>query len=254
MADRQQVARTLLIVGMLLLPAPLYLGPAAEAITPAPQTSQGYHAEQIDLGDESDRKSFISGTDRQITVTQFDFSADPADPYRWNATTWRVLETAMTNGSATVSDAGIREELREIDTKHQFVREDSDDGREYYRLTIEQSGTIVRTEPASDAEVATAIAEQAPHYENLTSAEKRTVDAILNASSSEYGTHRPQVNDAFVDQLPTMIWKGDSLYDINGLLYVDEVPVGVIGFYAGFGVAAIGLVFIVVGKWMGKSN
>lgn len=132
------------------------------------------------------------------------------------------------------------------------MREDSDDERQYYRLTIEQNGTIVRTDPASYREVATAIAEQAPHYQNLTAAEKETVDKILNASAEDSGNYRPRVNEP-VSQGP--IWKGDTLYRIEVTVHTDPPNFrNEKEFVAGVGLSVIGIGLALLGRRMGNSD
>lgn len=271
MENRRQVARTLLIVGMLLLPAPLYYGVAADAILPAPRATEGYVAEPVDLDTESGIDYVVRLEDRNVAVSEHDFYKDPAYPHQWNTSTWRVLETAITNGSATVSDSDTRAELQEITVNHQFVRETSDDKRGYYRLIIEQNATVVRTDPVSHSVVASAIVDQAPHYENLTTDEKQTVDEILNASvdnsglhttadysgpytTADYsGFHIPRVNDAFIEEIPTTIWKGDSLYRLKQTVHIDRgISQSGIETLVGFGLSVIGLVLAVLGWRMGK--
>jgi hypothetical protein len=221
MENSRQVALTLFIVGILLFSGALYFGVANEGNQSDQKPDKGYHAEPINLDTESGIDTLVRVYNPDVAVSQYDFYEDPAYPHQWNTSTWQVLTAAMTNGSVTVSDGQIREDLQDIETKFQFVRVDSDDRRQYYRITIEQDGTIVHTDPASYREVATAITEQAPHYENLTAAEKETVDEILNASDGDSGSYAPRVDDAFVEKLPTNIWKNDTLYRIKVAVYID---------------------------------
>lgn len=117
MADRRHVVRTLIIVGILLLPAPLYIGVVADAFFPAPRGGEHYRAEPINLDTELSIDSLDGLDDRDVSVTQYDFYEDPAFPHQLNASTWQVLTTAMSNGSITVSDSHIRDDLQEIETQ-----------------------------------------------------------------------------------------------------------------------------------------
>ncbi|MEF8772941.1 hypothetical protein [Halodesulfurarchaeum sp.] len=258
MANRKKVAYTLFVVGILLLPGPLYLSAADNVLLPAPKAEKSYGAEIIDLQDEEDLNRLFSYSDRQIAITQYNFREDPEYSHQWNISAWQVLETAMANGSVTVSDSEIREEIQKIDARYQFVRKDMEEDRVYYRLSTEQNGSIVRTEPASDDQVLGAIADQAPRYENLTAEEKSTVDKILSASTvgGEFrGTPRsgyvPRVNEPFVDELSTSIWKGDTLYYIDEVYYVDRFESTRLEdrLWGGKALTGIGLLLVILGIW-----
>ena len=169
MADRRQVARTLIIVGILLLPAPLYIGVVADNFFPAPRASYGYVAE-------------------------------PAVP-----------------------DTTIAEQ-----------------GPHYENLTTNEKQTV--------HEIDTAIAEQAPHYENLTANEKQTFDEILNASTDNSGYYVPRVNDPFVEKVPITVWKGDTLYRIDKSVSIYRgISQSEIESLVGFGLSVIGIILAVLG-------
>ncbi|MFC6872952.1 hypothetical protein [Halobellus marinus] len=163
----------------------------------------------------------------------------------------------MADGSATVSDEDVRADLREIAAEYEFVR-NSDAGPEgYYRLIVEENGSLVRATPVSLADVANATADQAPRYEALAPGEQRTVDNILeNSTGNEIG-YRPQVTDPYVDQLPTAIWKGETLYSLYTYGHVDDFGPGFGGFVVGLGIAALGVALVLAGgglyaydRWM----
>jgi len=243
--DRRRVALLLVVLGVLCLPAPQYLGWAAEATSPPAQTSQIYAAEPIDLDDESDRKRFVDRHGHEIVLADYQLTTRyDDDTYRSVNVTRRALESAMANGSATVSDAGARADLRAIAAEYEFVR-DSTTG--YYRLTVEANGSTVRAESVSLAPVATATAEQAPRYEDLSAGERRTVDNVLDNATADDAGYRPRVNDPYVDQLPTAIWRGDTLYSIYTYGHVDDFGPGFGGFVLGLGVAALGIVLVLAG-------
>ncbi|GAB3315700.1 hypothetical protein EI982_14480 [Haloplanus rallus] len=251
--DRRRVALLLLVVGMLCLPAPQYLGWAAEATSPPERTAQVYAAEPIDLANESDRTRFVDRYGHEVAVADYQLTTRYGDEYRAPDATRRTLETAMANGSATAPDERVRADLRAIDDEYAFVR-DSDAGTEgYYRLTVEGDGSTVAADPVPLSVVADATAERAPRYETLSAAERRTVDAVLNE-----GEYRPRVNDPYVDRLPTAIRKDGTLYSIHVVGHVDDFGPGFAGFVVGLGVAALGVVLLLAGgglyaydRWLG---
>lgn len=247
MVNRRRVALLLIVVGMLCLPAPQYLIWAAEATTPPPQTSQVYVAESINLSNESDRNQFV---DRHSTdITLVDTILKPRyheDEYRSPGTTRDVLRSAMKNGSATVSDDNVRADLQKITDKNEFIQ-NSAASTVYYRLTVAKNGSTIRAESVSLDSVATTISDRSPHYENLSTGEQRTVDAVLDNSTGDASGYRPQVNDPFVNQFQTAIWKGDTLYSIYIDSYVDGFGPSFGGFLLGLGVAAIGVTLVLIG-------
>ncbi|WP_128904923.1 hypothetical protein [Halorubrum amylolyticum] len=153
----------------------------------------------------------------------------------------------MANGSATVADDGARADLRDIADEYAFVR-DTDAGTEgYYSLTVTGNGSSVRAEPVSIARVANATAERAPRYAALSAAERRTVDPLLDNATADGEGYRPRVNDPYADRLPTAIRKGDTLYSVYTTGHVDDFGPGFGGFVVGLGVAALGVVLVLVG-------
>ena len=99
----------------------------------------------------------------------------------------------------------------------------------------------------SATKVSDAIAEQAPRYERLTAGQQRTVDRVIDNSTGEEIGYRPRVNEPYVDQLPTAIHKGETLYSITVYGHVDDFGPGFGGFVVGLGVAALGVVLLLAG-------
>jgi len=245
--DRRRVALLLVVVGLCCLPAPQYLGWAAEATSPPAQTAGIYAAERIDLGDEADRKRFVDRYGDDVALADYRLTARYGDDYRAPNATRRAIVSAMANGSARVEREDARADLREIASEYEFVR-DSEAGTEgYYRLAVENDGGLVRATPVTLAAVANATAERVPRYEDLSAGERRTVDAVLNRSTTDDPGYRPQVNDPFVDELPTAIRKDGALYSIYTYGHVDDFGPGFGGFVVGLGVALVGVVLVLVG-------
>jgi hypothetical protein len=244
--DPRRVALLLAVVGLLCLPAPMYLGWAAEATSPPAQSSQIYLAEPVDLDNASDRKRLVDAHGHEVALPDYRLTARYGSDYRAPNATLDALVTAMREGSATVDDPDARADLREIDREYAFVRDTNEntepDG--YYRLTVEENGSLVRAENVSLRPVADAVAEQAPRYGSLTAGEQRTIDRILDNSTGDDLGYRPSVNEPYVDQLPTVIQKEGTLYSISVYGHVDDFGSGFAGFVVGLGVAALGIVLL----------
>jgi len=246
--DRRRVALLLVVVGVFCLPAPQYLGWAAEATSPPAQTAGIYAAERIDLGDEADRERFVDRYGDDVALADYRLTTRYGDDYRAPNATRRAVASAMANGSARVESDDARADLRGIAAEYEFVR-DSEAGTEgYYRLAVEDGGAVVRATPVSLAAVANSTAERAPRYEDLSAGEQETVDAVLNRSTADDPGYRPLVDDPYVDRLPTAIWKGDALYSIYSYGHVDDFGPGFGGFVVGLGVALFGVVLVVIGS------
>lgn len=247
--DLRRAALLLAVVGLLCLPAPMYLGWAAEATAPPAQSSQIYAAEPIDLDNASDRESFVYRHGDEVTLPTHELTARHGDEYEKPNATRRLLVTAMRDGSAsTVGNDGAQADLRRIDAAYEFVRDTNDDTEPdgYYRFAVSVDGptTNVTAEPVDDATVADAIAAQAPRYEALSSGEQRTVDRIIDNSTGDDWGYRPYVDEPFLDELPTPIYKGDTLYSVSVSGHADDFGPGFGGFVAGIAVAIVGVMLL----------
>lgn len=248
--DRRTTAAVLLVVGLLLLPAPLYLGWTAEAVSPPGKTSQIYAAEPLDPANESDRETIVDRYWTDVAFSAHQLSGRYSHGgYRSPNASREALRTAMRNGSATVDDPGARADLREVATDYRYVTDTYADIEGFYRLRVEENGSVVRAEPVSADRIANVTAERAPRYENLDAGEQRTVDRILNNSTGAHDSsmdwgYRPQVNEPFVDRLPTLVWKDGTLYSVFVYGHVDDFGPGFAGFVVGLAVAALGLVLV----------
>jgi hypothetical protein len=246
--DRRRIALLLVVAGLVCLPAPQYLGWAAETTAPPARTSQIYAAEPIDLDNTSDQKRVVDRYGDAVTLADYQLTTRYDDEtYRSPNATRRILEAAMANGSATVSNDSVRADLRAIATDYEFVRDSEAGQAGYYRFAVASNGSTVRAEPVSLSAVANATADQAPRYEDLSPGQQRTVDNLLANSTSDDPGYRPHVNDPYVDELPTAIWKGETLYSIYIYGHVDDFGPGFAGFVVGLGVAALGVAFVLAG-------
>lgn len=243
------VALLLVGLGLVCLPAPLYLSWAASATAPPPQTSQVYAAEPLDPADRSDRKRLVDrhGSATSLSIHQVS-ERYSAGEYRAPNRTRRALETAMRAGSTTVDDAAVRADLRTIARTDTFVYDAYGDDEGYYRLRVSGNGSTMRATPVSLARVADVTVERAAvRYTELSPEERATVDRILrNSSEDEFG-YRPRVDDPFVDRLPVLVSRDGTLYSLHVAGHVDDLGPGFAAFFRGIVGTGIGVVLLVSG-------
>ncbi len=245
------VALLLVVLGVLCLPAPMYLGWAAQQTAPPPRTSQVYAAESVDPGTDSGRELVV---ERHVSTVAFSIHRVSEryshGEYRSPNATRRTLERAMQTGRATADDPAVRADLRSVARNTTFVYDAYDEsGRErYHRLRVRENGSVVETTSVSRSRVANVTVERgAVRYDRLSNAERLTVDRILANSTSEYSGYRPRTDAAFADRLPALVEKDGTLYSIYVTGHVDDFGPGFSGFVVGIGVAGVGLLLLLAG-------
>lgn len=251
----RKLALALLVVGCLCLPAPLYLGWAADATAPPPKTSQIYVAQPVDPANESDRDAIRSHAAGTVALSVHQVSHRySAGEYRAPNATNRLFDAAMDDGAQTVRDPAVRADVARVARNYTFVYDAyggtgaDGDGEQYYRLRVGENASRVDATPVSAERVVNATVERtAVRYGRLTPAERETVDAILNASSGDGFGHRPRADDAFVDELPALVWKDGTLYSLRVGGHADDFGPGFGGFFAGLLVAGAGVVLALAG-------
>lgn len=243
-----KLALLLVVAGVVLLPAPVYLGAAAEAVAPTPKTSQVYAAEPMDLTNASDRERLVERHGSRVALSVHQVSERySAGEYRAPNATDRVLRTAMAEGSATTDDPGAKADLRAVGGEYRFVHDAYDAREQYYRLRVDQNGSAVEATPVAVSRVANATAERAPRYGTLTPAERATVDRVLANSSDANWGFRPRTDAAFADRFPTPVWKDGTLYSVHVVAHVDDFGPGFTGFVVGMYAAALGGLLVLGG-------
>lgn len=237
----RKLALLLVVAGVVLLPAPVYLGAAAEMTAPTQKTSQVYAAEPMDLANASDRERLVDRHGYRVALSVHQVSKRySAGEYRAPNATNRALRTAMAEGSATTDDPGAKADLRAVAAEYRFVHDAYDDREQYYRLRVDRNGSAVEATSVEAGRVANATAERAPRYGNLTPAEQATVDRVLaNSSDADWG-YRPRTDAAFAHRLPTPLWKDGTLYSVHVVGHVDDLGPGFTGFVVGMYVAVVG--------------
>jgi hypothetical protein len=240
----RRLALLLAVVGLVCLPAPLYLGWAAETAAPPPKSSQVYGADARDPADASDRKHVVYRHAGDVALSTHRVSERySAGEYRAPNESRRTLERAMASGSATTDDPGAKADLRGIGDEYAFVYDAYGDAerRSYHRLTVTENGSRVATENVTLDRVANAtIDRRAVEYASLSPGERRTVDRVLERDSG----YRPGVDDPFVDRLPALVWVDGTLYSLHVVGHVDDFGPGFAGFVVGLGVAAVGALLL----------
>ncbi|AZH23871.1 hypothetical protein [Haloplanus aerogenes] len=254
---------TLLVaVGLVCLPAPLYLSWAGQATAPPPKTSQIYVAEPLDPTNESDRDAIVEQYRTTVALSVHQVSERySAGEYRTPNATRAALTAAMETGQSRATDAGTKADLRAIARNETFVYDAYGDHERYYRLRVVENGSVVRAENVSRDRVAAAILDEHVYrYDRLSPGAQRTVDRILDNSSADGDGYRPRVNDPFVDRLPALVEKDERLYSLTVYGHVDDFGPGFTWFVRGLLVTGVGVLLLLVaggryayGWWRGQS-
>jgi len=261
--DSRKLALLLVAVGLICLPAPLYLSWAGQATAPPPKTSQIYVAEPLDPTNESDREAIVDQYRTTVALSVHQVSERySAGEYRTPNATRAALTTAMEAGHARVTDAETKADLRAIGRNETFVYDAYDDREEYYRLRVAENGSVVRAENVTRDRVATTILDgHVYQYDRLSPGAQRTVDRIVDNSSAEGDGYRPRVNDPFVDRLPALVEKDERLYSLTVYGHVDDFGPGFAWFVRGLFVTGAGVLLLLVGAgiyayewWRGRPS
>ncbi|RDI72681.1 hypothetical protein [Halopelagius longus] len=176
----KRTVRVLLLVGLLLLPGPVYAIEAERLDGPERhRVANGYTATPIDAENDS----------RLADQYAVRLAFNPEDvEYRHVASGLRApnrtrstLERAIRNGSATVDSLAVRSDVRRLRRNYTFLTESYD---AYYAYSL-SSGTVATTR-ANDSEIAAAVRDElVVEYETLSAAERATFRKVRNATVSE---------------------------------------------------------------------
>ena len=242
----RRVALMLAVVGLLLLPAPLYLSAAGHAVAPPPRTSSVYGAEPVDLGTEEGRATVLDRHAYRTTLSLHQVSERYSKgEYRAPNRTRATLRTAIRAGRATASDPAVRADLRAVARNYTFLTTEYHEGERYSRFRVREEGRVVTARNVAPDRVANVTAERVTvDYASLPPAERRTVDRILDNSRDDWG-YRPRADDPFVDRLPALVRVDGTAYSLHGVAHVDDLGPGFTGFVYGVYAAAAGVVLLV---------
>jgi hypothetical protein len=247
----RKIAVLLVALGLVCLPAPIYLGWAAQATAPEPRTAQSYAAEPLDPANASDRRTIVDRHGRAVALSVHQVSDRySAGEYRAPNATRRTLRAAMRTGTARADDSAVRADLRAIGRNATFVHDAYAGGERerYYRLRIERSGAAVRARPVTVGRVANATVERrAYRYGSLSPGARRTVDRIVRNASTDDPGYRPRVSDPFADRLPALVRTDGTVYSLFVYGHVDDFGPGFSGFVRGVLVAGVGVLLCCLG-------
>lgn len=219
-----RVATTLLVVGLLLIPGPVYAA-AVDSMTPD-RVPQGYSAEPVDLDDPETREQLAETFDDDVTLSLYHLTDSPASSDRTAA----VLREAYRGGELRVTDEAVRAEIQALARNYTFLRSDADHDPRLLVLDPSADALVVTTRHVSFSEVFREVRGDAVvEYESLSPAERATIDRILNTSGSD-AYYRPYENDPHPD-FPVVVEKGGAHYLVQSTIVVDDFSPD--GFYLG---------------------
>lgn len=210
----------LLVVGLLLLPGPMYAvaidrldGPERHRVP------SGYVATPINASNDS---ALAERYANHLAYRPRTLSASyNADDYRAPNRTRRLLERAVQDGSATTDDDATRSDLARLERNYSLLTLDYD---EYYAFSVAASdGTAtVRANRSTDAEIAGVVRDElVVAFRDLSPAERRTVRKIRNATESEETyDYRPWSDEPVPDR--PIVRKNGTHYAISSATVTDD--------------------------------
>lgn len=216
----RSTALALLVVGLLLLPGPMY-AVAFDRFdgTERHRVPSGYVAEPINASDDAVLGERYAN---HLALRPRTLSARySADDYRAPNRTRRLLERAVRNGSAATSDDAIRSDLARLERNYSLLTLEYD---EYYAFSaVTSDGTAtVRANRSTDAEIADVVRDElVVSFRDLSPAERRTVRKIRNATESEAAYDYRPWSDEPVPDRPIVRMNGTH-YAIEKATVTDE--------------------------------
>ncbi|QIO23358.1 hypothetical protein [Haloarcula sp. JP-L23] len=237
--DLGRPAILVLVIGLLCIPAPLYL-PVAIEMTHS-QTDAPYNGPVVDPATEDGQETILVYYDRTLRLeVAADLSTERYDaPSRLR----RTLVRAIQNGTATRSAPAVRSDIQAVARNYTYLRYQN----EYYAFTVAAGGGTVETTHVTREQVVTeTVDRQAVAYESLGPQTQRTVDRIVANTSGDagIGSYRPHENSAVVERSPILVSKNGTLYSIHrdGGTYFGA---GFVGFLYGIPVAVVGVLLCI---------
>lgn len=242
-----KVALALLVLGAVCLANPLYLGPILDATTGPGQVSQIYAGERVNpnttAGQEQLARTYggrLAFDADRLTISYLQ------DDYRAPNETYAVVTEAFANGSARVPNDAVRSDLRGLERNYSYLHNDS--GRSYYRYRlVNRSGeTYLNATAVTDSELTDAVLDRyLLRYDEMNASRQATVDRIVEESDADgYGGYRPYTNESLARDLPAVVLKDGTYYDVRAIGHVDDFGPGFLYFVLLMGA---GVVFVVLG-------
>lgn len=234
---RKNAALILLLVGLVLLPGPAYaIGLERLDAPDRSRSPTGYVARPID-GANDTALTERYGDHVSLQVEDLRFS-HVADDFRAPNRTRDVLEAVTANETVHIDDAAVQSDLGQVSREYPFVTREYET---YYRLRLSERDGATRVEavPATDAEVAAVVRDRlVTDYAELSPAQRRTFEAIRNATTSDESyAYRPWSDEPLP---PTPVVRRDgTYYAVRGVMHVDDFSLPD-GFVAGFVASGVG--------------
>lgn len=216
----RSTALALLVVGLVLLPGPLYASALDRLGGPERhRVPSGYVATPIDASNDSVlAERYVDRLAYRPQTLSYGYHADD---YRAPNRTRRVLERALRASPARSADDAVRSDLRKIERNHSFLTLDYDD---YYRLSVttDDGSATVRANRSTDAEIAGVVRDRLViEYGDLSPAERRTFRKIRNATeSAEEYDYRPWSDEPLPDR--PIVRKNGTHYAVSSASVSDD--------------------------------
>lgn len=244
-----RTALALLVVGLLLIPGPVYATTLDHLGGPnRHRSSAGYTAHPIDASNDSllaDRY----GAELAFQPSEMKWEHVRAD-YRAPNQTRDVLKNAVRNGSARTTNTAVDRDLRLLSRNYTLLTREYDN---YYAFTVKHNAgtTTVETQGANNSEVAAMVRDRlVVDYANLTVDEQRTFREIRNATVND-DYYRPWQSEP-VPEKPIVARDG-SQYAVRHTVSVDDFDFAN-GLLIGIVASLLGILFVLTGLLVGAYN
>jgi hypothetical protein len=245
-------AIAIMLVGLVLVPGPAY-AVAVEQLAGEDRhrSAAGYRADSINATNDTLLAERYAG---RLTEQPEDIQARHVrGNYEIPNRTRAVLDRAIENDSATTHSDAVSADLYTLARNATFLTHEFDT---YYtfRITRDDNGTTtVRTDRASDAEIAAAVRDQfVVEYTALTDAEQRTFQKIRNATTDpdDYA-YRPYQDEPVPPE--PVVERNGTHYAVGVASHTDDFDFPT-GFLAGLAASGIGITCILVGGGISTWN
>lgn len=239
----------LFVVGLLLLPGPVYAG-VVDSLD-RDRVATGYGAERVDLDDPDTRARLAAEFDHEVTVYPVHVADAPSNRYHAPNRTAEVLRRAYAGRTVRVTDEAVRADITLLAQRAEFVALDADNGPRRLVVDHRDDALLVETRAANASERFAAVRESAVvHYDALPPAEQTTVEKVLNASVGEdRGYYRPYRDEPH--PFPAVVEKDGEHYLVRSVITVDDFgPDGLFLGLAGSGVGFVCLLGAVVAAFV----
>jgi hypothetical protein len=244
-------ALALLLLGLVLLPAPAYaIGLERIDAPERHRSSTGYRAPAVDVTNDS---ALAQRYAKPLAFQPGDLEySHIARNYEAPNRTRSLLERAIENpnGTATTDNAEVGSDLRRLEREYPYLTVSFDTYYAYSVSTTAETTTIEVTRANGSAVAATIRSALVVSYENLSPAEQTTFRKIRNATeSAESYDYRPWADEP-VPEKPIVAYQG-SHYAVRVGTHVDDIDFPD-GLFLGLVASGVGLLCLLAaaGVWL----